>query len=259
MPTSILVDELAHTNAPGVTHTKRWQDIERLRQAGIDVYTTLNVQHLESLNDVVAQITGVIVRETVPDVIFDQADEIELVDLPPDDLIERFREGKVYVPDQASRAIESFFKKGNLIALRELALRRVAERVNAQMQDYRSLHAVAAYLADLRAAAGVGRSQPAFGAAGARGPADGDHAARAVAGRVRRDGAARGSAKEDADRVAQTLHLAEELGAETSTISGTHLVDELLDYARRRNVTKIVVGKPQRPRWQEWLQRIDRL
>ena len=139
----ILVDELAHTNAPGVTHTKRWQDVERLLQAGIDVYTTLNVQHLESLNDVIAQITGVIVRETVPDAIFDRSDEVELVDLPPDDLIERLREGKVYLPDQASRAIESFFKKGNLIALRELALRRMAERVNAQMQDYRSLHAVA--------------------------------------------------------------------------------------------------------------------
>ena len=139
----MLVDELAHANAPGVTHTKRWQDVEQLLQAGIDVYTTLNVQHLESLNDVIAQITGVIVRETVPDAMFDRADEVELVDLPPDDLIDRLREGKVYVPEQASRAIESFFKKGNLIALRKLALRRMAERVNAEVQDYRSTHAVA--------------------------------------------------------------------------------------------------------------------
>ncbi|HEY4310331.1 MAG TPA: sensor histidine kinase KdpD [Pirellulales bacterium] len=251
-PTLILVDELAHTNAPGVTHTKRWQDIERLRQAGIDVYTTLNVQHLESLNDVVAQITGVIVRETVPDVIFDSADEVELVDLPPDDLIERLREGKVYLPDQANRAIESFFKKGNLIALRELALRRVAERVNAQMQDYRSLHAVArTWPTSERLMVSVSPSP---------------HSARLVRATRRMATTLRAPwlavyietaqsarlAKEDADRVAQTLHLAEELGAETSTISGTHLVDELLDFARRRNVTKIVVGKPQRPRWQEW-------
>ncbi|HVU86730.1 MAG TPA: sensor histidine kinase KdpD [Pirellulales bacterium] len=252
-PQLILVDELAHTNAPGVTHTKRWQDVERLRQAGIDVYTTLNVQHLESLNDVVAQITGVIVRETVPDVIFDTADEIELVDLPPDDLIERLREGKVYLPDQASRAIESFFKKGNLIALRELALRRVAERVNAQMQDYRSLHAVArTWPTSERLLVSVSPSP---------------HSARLVRATRRMATTLRAPwlavyvetapsarlSQEDADRVGQTLHMAEELGAETATISGTHLVDELLDYARRRNVTKIVVGKPQRPRWQEWL------
>ena len=252
-PQIMLVDELAHTNAPGVTHTKRWQDIERLLQAGIDVYTTLNVQHLESLNDVIAQITGVIVRETVPDVIFDTADEVELVDLPPDDLIERLREGKIYLPDQASRAIESFFKKGNLIALRELALRRMAERVNAQMQDYRSLHAVVrTWPTSERLMVSVGPSPHSARLVRAARRMAATLRAPWVAVYVETDDSARLS-KEDAERAAQTLHLAEELGAETATISGAHLVDELLAYARRRNVTKIVVGKPQRPRWQEWL------
>ena len=136
-PALILVDELAHTNAPGSRHPKRWQDVEELLDAGIDVYTTLNVQHLESLNDIVGQITGVRVFETLPDKVFDGADEVELVDLPPDELLERLREGKVYLPEQARHAAENFFRKGNLIALRELALRRTADRVDEQMRDYR--------------------------------------------------------------------------------------------------------------------------
>jgi two-component system sensor histidine kinase KdpD len=252
-PQLILVDELAHTNAPGVTHTKRWQDVERLLQAGIDVYTTLNVQHLESLNDVIAQITGVIVRETIPDAIFDRSDEVELVDLAPDDLIERLREGKVYLPDQASRAIESFFKKGNLIALRELALRRMAERVNAQMQDYRSLHAVVrTWPTSERLLVSVGPSPHSTRLVRAARRMAATLHAPWVAVYVETAQSVRLS-KEDADRIAQTLHLAEELGAETATISGAHLVDGLLDYARHRNITKIVVGKPQQARWQEWL------
>jgi two-component system, OmpR family, sensor histidine kinase KdpD len=141
-PALILVDELAHTNAPGSRHAKRWQDVQELLDAGIDVYTTVNVQHVESLNDVVAQITGIVVRETVPDSVFEQADELELIDLPPDDLLERFREGKVYVPEQAQEAVRNFFRKGNLIALRELALRRTAERVDAQMRVYMREHAI---------------------------------------------------------------------------------------------------------------------
>src|SRR5919109_3267851 len=141
-PTLILVDELAHTNTPGARHPKRWQDVEELLNAGINVYTTVNVQHLESLNDVVAQITGVLVRETVPDSLLDQAADVELIDLPPDELLQRLREGKVYVPEQAQRALDHFFDKGNLIALRELALRRMAERVDAQMQVYRRIHAI---------------------------------------------------------------------------------------------------------------------
>ena len=142
-PTLLLVDELAHTNAPGSRHAKRWQDVAELLDAGVEVYTTVNVQHLESLNDVVAQITGVTVRETVPDALLEQADEVELIDLPPDDLLQRLREGKVYVPSQAEQAMRHFFRKGNLIALRELALRRTAERVDAQMQVYRRDHAIA--------------------------------------------------------------------------------------------------------------------
>ncbi len=141
-PQILVVDELAHTNAPGATHAKRWQDVMQLLEAGINVYTTLNVQHLESLNDVVSQITGVVVRETLPDSIFEQADEVELVDLPPDDLLERLREGKIYIAREAERAMANFFTKGNLIALRELALRQTAERVGEQMDVYRGEHAV---------------------------------------------------------------------------------------------------------------------
>lgn len=142
-PQLILVDELAHSNAPGMTQSKRWQDILRLLEAGINVYTTLNVQHLESLKDVIAQITGISVAETVPDSVLEQADEVELVDLPAEDLLERLREGKVYLPQQAERAVRNFFTKGNLIALRELAMRKAAERVGAQMDDYRIAHGIA--------------------------------------------------------------------------------------------------------------------
>ena len=141
-PQLVLLDELAHTNVAGSRHARRWQDVEELRAAGIDVYTTLNVQHVESLNDVVASITGVVVRETVPDSIVDGADEIELIDLPPDELLQRLKEGKVYVPTQVERAMQSFFRKGNLLALRELALRRVAERVDAQGLEWRRLQGV---------------------------------------------------------------------------------------------------------------------
>ena len=136
-PALIIVDELAHSNTPGSRHPKRWNDIQELLDAGIDVYTAVNVQHLESLKDVVAGITQVQIFETVPDTVFDQADEVELVDLPPDELMQRLREGKVYLPAQAERAIQNFFRKGNLIALRDISLRRTAERVEEQMRDYR--------------------------------------------------------------------------------------------------------------------------
>ncbi len=139
-PALVLVDELAHTNAPGCRHPKRFQDVEELLDAGIDVYTTVNIQHLESLNDVVAQITGVRVRETVPDRVLDRADEVKLIDLSPEELLQRLREGKVYVPEQAERALRNYFHAGNLTALRELALRETAEHVDEQMQ---ALHAVA--------------------------------------------------------------------------------------------------------------------
>ncbi|HEY8888376.1 MAG TPA: two-component system sensor histidine kinase KdbD, partial [Gallionella sp.] len=141
-PALILVDELAHTNVQGSRHPKRWQDVEELLEAGIDVYTAMNVQHIESLNDVVSQITGIPVWETVPDAMLAEANEIELIDLPPDELLQRLKEGKVYLPQQAERAAQNFFRKGNLIALRELALRRTADRVDAQMRDYREDHAI---------------------------------------------------------------------------------------------------------------------
>jgi len=141
-PRIVAVDELAHSNHPGARHPKRWMDVVELLDAGIDVYTTVNVQHVESLNDIVAQITGVIVRETVPDRVFDSADEVELVDLPPDDLLERLREGKVYAPEKSARALERFFRKGNLIALRQLALRATADQVDAAMREYRDHHAI---------------------------------------------------------------------------------------------------------------------
>ncbi len=141
-PALALVDELAHSNAPGSRHPKRYQDVDDLLASGIDVYTTLNIQHLESLNDIVAQITGVVVRETLPDSVFDQATEIRLVDLPPAELVQRLHDGKVYVPEQAQRAIEKFFRLGNLTALREISLRRTAERVDDQMRSYMQTQAI---------------------------------------------------------------------------------------------------------------------
>src|SRR4051794_35470182 len=141
-PALILVDELAHTNAPGLRHAKRWQDVADLLDAGVNVYTTLNVQHLESVNDIIERVTGVRVQETLPDAILERADEVELVDIAPEELLERFREGRVYRPDQAERAAKHFFTKGNLIALRELALRTTAQRVDAQMLDFRRDNAV---------------------------------------------------------------------------------------------------------------------
>jgi len=141
-PALVLVDEFAHTNAPGSRHPKRYLDVDEILDAGIDVYTTLNVQHLESLNDVVAQVTGVVVRETVPDRVLDEASEIEVIDLPPEELLTRLREGKVYIPEQARRAIQKFFRKGNLTALREISLRRAAERVDDQMRAYMHTRAI---------------------------------------------------------------------------------------------------------------------
>ncbi len=252
-PRLILVDELAHTNAPGSRHPKRWQDVEELLDAGISVYTTVNVQHIESLNDLVAQITGVLVRETVPDRILEQADEVELIDLPPDDLLQRLKEGKVYVPHQAERAAQNFFRKGNLIALRELALRRTAERVDAQMQGYRREHAIPQTWPTaerILVCIGPGPLGTRLVRA-ARRMAAGLHAEWIVVSVDTPKSAHLPEA--DRDRILQTLRLAEQLGAETRTLSGQSASEAILDYARTRNVSKIVVGKPARPRWQEIL------
>ncbi|MEI6775895.1 MAG: sensor histidine kinase KdpD [Chloroflexales bacterium] len=250
-PQLILVDELAHSNAPGSRHPKRWNDVQELLAAGIDVYTTVNVQHVESLNDVVAQITGVVVRETVPDSVIEQADEVKLIDLPANDLLQRLREGKVYLPQNAERAAGNFFRKGNLIALRELALRRTADRVDAQMEAYRHDKAIhAPWPAAQRLLVGIS-SGPAAArlVRAARRMAVGLRAAWIVAyvetpAELRRSEA-------DRAQVLQTLRLAEQLGAETVTLSGTHVAAELLAYARTRNISKLVIGKPEYPRWQD--------
>lgn len=251
-PQLLLVDELAHTNPPGATHAKRWQDIEQLLAAGIDVYTTLNVQHVESLNDIVTGITTVPVRETVPDRVFEQADEVELVDIAPDDLIDRLREGKVYVPDQARRAIENFFRKGNLTALRELSLRKTAERVGAQTLDYRQEHDVAKIWPTserLLVCVGPGPNSARLVratrrmAAGFRAPwtaLNVEVVGRSLLG------------QEERSRLEDNLRLAEELGATIAVTSGSDFAEAVLHYGREWNVTKIIIGKPQLSRWREW-------
>jgi two-component system sensor histidine kinase KdpD len=252
-PALILVDELAHTNAPGSRHAKRWQDVVELLDAGIDVYSTVNVQHVESLNDVVARITGVVVRETVPDSVLDLADEVELIDLPPDDLLQRFKEGKVYVPEQAEEAIRSFFRKGNLIALRELALRRTADRVDAQMRVYMRDHAIGrVWPTTERLLVCVGPS-PSSARLVRAGKLTAERlGAEWIVAYVETPAQLRlpETAK---DRVVQTMRLAEQLGARTVTLSGTRMSDELLAYAREHNVTRIIVGKPTRSLWKRML------
>ncbi|HEX3124955.1 MAG TPA: sensor histidine kinase KdpD [Rhodanobacteraceae bacterium] len=248
-PGTILVDELAHSNHPGARHPKRWMDIEELLATGIDVHTTVNVQHLESLNDIVTQITGVQVRETVPDKVFDAADEIELVDLPPEELLQRLQEGKVYVGEKARHALESFFRKGNLIALRQLALRATADRVDDSMREYRERHAIGAtWPAGERVLVCVGPDPlSARLVRSARRLAAALHADW-LAVYVETPGLARLS-KQARDRVLQTLKLAESLGAETANLSGEGVAAELLAFARQRNVSKIICGKPQRSSW----------
>ncbi len=250
-PSIILVDELAHTNAEGSRHKKRWQDIYELLGAGITVYTTMNVQHLESLNDVIAQITGVNVRETVPDFLLDRADEIELIDLPPDDLLQRLAEGKVYVAELAAQARNNFFRKGNLLALRELALRRTAEQVDEQMQTYRRGKGVkAVWPAAERILVCVGPSPFAVRLI---------RAAKRMAAGLRADWIAVNveapgkiqPTERDMKGLAENMRLAESLGAETVRLSGHKASEEILNYARSRNVTKIIVGKPTHPRWKD--------
>lgn len=252
-PQLALVDELAHTNAPNSRHAKRYQDVLELLDAGIDVYTTMNIQHLESLNDVVAQITGVTVRETVPDRVLDEAHEIELIDLPIDELLQRLNEGKVYVPDQAIRAIHKFFRPGNLSALRELSLRRAADRIDEQMRAYMQSHAIAGpWPAGERLLVCVSPSPLSERLV---------RAARRLAVRLNAEwfavyvetpGQARLSPA-GRDRVAHNLHLAESLGAKTFTLTGHALAEAIVTFAHTHNVTKIVAGKPLRPRWVELL------
>jgi len=251
-PAVILMDELAHSNARGSRHPKRWQDIEELLDAGIDVMTTVNVQHLESLNDVVGGVTGIRVRETVPDPFFDAADEVVLVDLPPDDLRQRLKEGKVYIGEGAERAIENFFRKGNLIALRELALRRTADRVDDQMRAWRDTQgrekvwhtrdAILLCIGDNSGSEKLVRSA-------ARLAARLDsvwHAVYVETPRLYRLSEARRRG------ILRTLQLAQELGAETATLSDPSEANAVLRYAREHNLGKIIIGRrPARRAWRE--------
>lgn len=252
-PALILVDELAHTNATGSRHKKRWQDVEELLDAGIDVFTTLNVQHVESLHDLVDHITGIPVQERVPDSIIERAIDIELIDLPPDELISRLKEGKVYVQDKALHALDNFFRKGNLIALRELALRATAERVEAQMQQYKLSRQISEpWPTNEKILVCVGPSplSPTVVRA-ARRMAAGLRAKWIVA-YVQTPHSAYMS-EENKNRVIQTLRLAEQLGAETRELIGRSVGEEIVKCARQNNVSKIVIGKPAKSRFQELL------
>jgi two-component system sensor histidine kinase KdpD len=252
-PALLLLDELAHTNAPGSRHAKRWRDALELLEAGIDVYTTLNVQHLESVNDLVNQVTGVTVRETVPDDVLDDAEEVEFIDLPAEELLKRLAAGKVYVSDQATQAVQRFFRRGNLLALRELALRRTAERVDADVRDYRRDHEIEQtwpvaerILVCVRPNRESGRLV---------------RAARRMAGRLRAEWivayvespAQPPLSQAEREALAAAMKLAEELGAETAVLSGNSVSEALLTFARQRNASKIVVGKPTHPRWRDRL------
>ena len=247
-PALILVDELAHSNVPGSRHPRRWNDIEELLAAGINVYSTLNVQHIESLNDVVGSITNIRVSETVPDTVFDEADEVVLVDLPADELLQRLKEGKVYLPQQAERALENFFRKGHLIALRELALRRTADRIDEDVRAYRSREDIQrVWPTRDTLVAGIG---PEIGA---------EQVVRATARMADRMGAnwhgvfvetpsLQRLPEGKRQRILRVLQLAQELGAQTATIPGSSVADALVDYARKHNATRIVIGRGD-PTW----------
>ena len=248
-PALMIVDELAHTNAPGMRHAKRWQDIDELLQAGINVYTTLNVQHVESINDIVAQVSGIQVRETIPDSVFDQADSLEMVDLPPEELLQRFREGKVYVAAQAETAMRNFFQLPRLIALRELALRRMADRISAQAQSSRTGGTqVWATRERLLVCVSPSPTSARIIRMGKR-MAMALRATWVVAYVDTSGGVLSDAAREKLNR---NLRLAEQLGAETVTLTGPDVADELLRHARECHATKILIGKTGQPRWKDW-------
>ncbi len=251
-PQIALVDELAHTNAPGSRHPKRYLDVEELLAAGIDVYTTLNIQHVESLNDVVAQITRIRVRETVPDYVLNKADDIEVIDLSPEELIQRLREGKVYVPKQAERALNHYFSPGNLTALRELALRRTAQRVDEQLLTHMRAHAIAGpWPAGERLLVCISEDPRSAGLVRyTKRLADRLHAPwTAIYIETRRS---QNLSEVERDRVADTLRLAEKLQGEAITIpGGGNVAEDVLAFSRANNVTQIVMGKSERTRWFE--------
>ncbi|HVJ48468.1 sensor histidine kinase KdpD [Desulfitobacterium sp.] len=242
-PQIVLVDELAHTNVPGSRHTKRYQDVEELLEAGIDVYATLNIQHVESYNDIIAQITGVKVRETIPDSILENA-RIQLIDIPPEELIQRLKEGKVYVPNQAVKALNKFFRPGNINALREISMRFAAQRVDRQMETYMRMHGIAGpWPAGERVMVCISSSPFSEQLIRiARRTAEGIKAQLLA---VYVDTPKKGSLKEKAkDQLSKNLHLAQELEAEIISLNGEDIAEELLEIAQKRNVTQIIIGKP---------------
>lgn len=252
-PRVVLVDELAHENAPGSRNRQRHEDVLQLLDGGIDVWTTLNVQHVESLTDVIERVTGVRVRITVPDAVLERADEIELIDLPPDDLLRRLHEGKIHVNEQAQRAVAAFFRKGNLLALRELAMRRAAERVDDQVRGYRRAQGVAAtWATGERIAVSVGPSPSSARVV---------CAARRIAGALGapwyavfvETSAFRRLRAEDRARADEHLALAERLGGKPVRLTGVRAAAELVRFARSENITQIVVGKPTHPRWRDFV------
>jgi two-component system sensor histidine kinase KdpD len=252
-PTLVCVDELAHSNAPGQRHAKRYQDVLELIDAGIDVYTSLNVQHLESVNDIVERTSGIKVRETLPDWVFEQADDVQLIDITPDKLIERVAEGKIYKQHNVEHLTKQFFNRGNLSALRELALRRTADRVDAQMEDFRRENSVqTSWPTADRLLVCVGPSP--FSEQLVRAARRMSAALRAqwIAAYVETPAAATLPA-EARERLTQTLRLAERLGAQTVTLTGSNPSDEIVSYARTKNVARIVLGKPEGRRWKERL------
>ena len=252
-PQVVLVDELAHTNVTGSRRVRRFQDVEELLNAGIDVYTTLNIQHIESLNDIVAQITGVTVRETVPDSIVEQADQVQLIDIPPNELIKRLKEGKVYMPRQAELALNKFFRPGNINALRELALRFTAYRVDKELNEYMQAHDIAGpWPVGERVMVCVSGSP--FSAQLIRAARRLARGLQAELVAVHVDIARRTVLSEkERDRISRNMRLAEELGAKTLSISGNDLAEEILVVAREYNITHVVVGKPLQGRIREWL------
>lgn len=251
-PQVALVDELAHTNAPGCRHAKRYQDVEELLASGISVFTTLNIQHVESVADIVQQISGVRIAETVPDKVLEEANEIELIDLPPEELLKRLSEGKVYIPPKAEQAMERFFRKGNLLALREITLRYTARRVDKDMRSYMASHAIKGpWPAGARLLVCVSPSPFSEGLVrvGARMARDLDAEWFAVYVDMPRQPLS----EQDTYRLRRNIQLAETLGAKTVILSSNNFADAVVEFAQSNNVSLILVGSPLRPWWQELL------
>ena len=245
-PAAVLVDELAHSNAPWGRHPKRWLDVEEILAAGIDVYTTVNIQHFESQNDIVAKITGIRMHETVPDDVLERADEVQVVDIPLEELLDRLREGKVYIPEQAQRAMQSFFQRGHLVALREITLSAVARKMSAELVDYMKSKAIqASWPSSGKLLVCIGPSPYASQLVRkAYRLASNTHAEWYVVNVE--SPSLRPLSLDDRNRLAEAFNLAEEFGAKTATLSGEDVVPGLLRFARANNVSHIVIGRPKR-------------